>query len=66
MPLAYGLEKELQTNEADVDLSLDNGGFPTKKVQGINNHYMSTLRSTSDGCSLAWSGDIHLEGMLLY
>lgn len=61
VPLAYGLEKELQTNEADVDLSLDNGGFPTKKVQGINNHYMSTLRSTSDGCSLAWSGDIHLE-----
>ncbi|XP_074567547.1 ABC transporter B family member 28 [Curcuma longa] len=61
VPLAYGLEKELQTNEADVDLSLDNGGLPIKKAQGISNHYMSALRSTSNGCSLARSGDIHLE-----
>ncbi|KAG6528189.1 hypothetical protein ZIOFF_010339 [Zingiber officinale] len=61
VPLAYGLEKELQTNEADVDLSLDNGGLPTKKAQGISNHSMSALRSTSGGCSLARSGDIHLE-----
>lgn len=66
MPLAYGLEKEFQTNEADVDLSLDNGGLPTKKAQGISNHSMSALRSTSGGCSLARSGDIHLEGTLLY
>ncbi|XP_042462299.1 ABC transporter B family member 28-like [Zingiber officinale] len=61
VPLAYGLEKEFQTNEADVDLSLDNGGLPTKKAQGISNHSMSALRSTSGGCSLARSGDIHLE-----
>ncbi|WOL06276.1 ABC transporter B family member 28 [Canna indica] len=58
--LAYGLEKELKTNEADVDLGLHNGDFYTNKVH-ISNHYMSALRSANDGCSLAWSGDICLE-----
>ncbi|THU73220.1 hypothetical protein C4D60_Mb04t20510 [Musa balbisiana] len=59
MSLAYGLEKELQTTEVDIDLGLNHEDIYHKKKQ--SKHYMLALRSASDGCNLAWSGDICLE-----
>lgn len=60
--LAYGLDKEIQSKELeDVNLgSLYNDGYSVKSP-ALNMHYMSGLRSSGDGCSLAWSGDIYLE-----
>lgn len=60
--LAYGLDKEIQSKELeDVNVgSLYSDGYSAKS-QALNMHYMSALRSASDGCSLAWSGDICLE-----
>lgn len=59
MSLAYGLEKELQTTEVDINLGLNHEDVYHKKKQ--SKHYMLALRSASDGCNLAWSGDICLE-----
>ncbi|XP_064960584.1 ABC transporter B family member 28-like isoform X2 [Musa acuminata AAA Group] len=59
MSLAYGLEKELQTTEVDINLGLNHEDVYHKKKQ--SKHYMLELRSASDGCNLAWSGDICLE-----
>ncbi|KAJ8499707.1 hypothetical protein OPV22_010259 [Ensete ventricosum] len=59
MSLAYGLEKELQTTEVDISLGLNHEDVYHKKKQ--SKHYMLALRSASDGCNLAWSGDICLE-----
>ncbi|CAL9086549.1 unnamed protein product [Musa textilis] len=59
MSLAYGLEKELQTTEVDINLGLNHEDAYHKKKQ--SKHYMLALRSASDGCDLAWSGDICLE-----
>ncbi|XP_042504842.1 ABC transporter B family member 28 [Macadamia integrifolia] len=60
--LACGLERELQKKEVD-DGSLrvfqDNGS--AEKNQALNMQYMTALKSSSSGCSLAWSGDICLE-----
>ncbi|URD96011.1 ABC transporter [Musa troglodytarum] len=57
MSLAYGLEKELQTTEVDINLGLNHEDAYHKKKQ--SKHYMLALRSASDGCDLA--GDICLE-----
>ncbi|KAI0500113.1 hypothetical protein KFK09_018321 [Dendrobium nobile] len=61
-PLAYGLEKELKLE----DLKDDRPWFIYKddyssKINAQNKHYMYDLRSVTNGCSLAWSGDICLE-----
>lgn len=64
MSLAYGLEKELQTTEVDINLGLNHEDVYHKKKQ--SKHYMLELRSASDGCNLAWSGDICLEGILFH
>ncbi|XP_043716207.1 ABC transporter B family member 28-like [Telopea speciosissima] len=60
--LAFGLERELQKNEVDdgsLRIFLGNGS--TEKNQALNMQYMTALKSSSSGCSLAWSGDICLE-----
>nr|XP_019709057.1 ABC transporter B family member 28 isoform X2 [Elaeis guineensis]XP_019709058.1 ABC transporter B family member 28 isoform X2 [Elaeis guineensis] len=60
--LAYGLDKEIQSKELeDVNLGSLYGDGYSAKNQALNMHYMSALRSASDGCSLAWFGDICLE-----
>lgn len=59
--LAYGLDKEFQAKEVQDDnigLVYKNG----EQHQALNRRYMSALRSANDWCSLAWSGDICLEG----
>ncbi|BAF21500.1 ABC transporter B family member 28 [Oryza sativa Japonica Group] len=50
--LAYGLAKELEDSNGAVH---ENGT--------ANKHYMSALKSSSSCSNLAWSGDIHLEGV---
>lgn len=61
-PLAYGLEKELKSE----DLKDEKPWFIYKddyssKIHAQNKHYMYELRSVTNGCSLAWSADICLE-----
>lgn len=51
--LAYGLAKELE----DSNGALHENGT-------ANKHYMSALKSSSSCSNLAWSGDIHLGGLL--
>lgn len=61
--LAYGLDKELQSKEIqdeNIELLYKNGYPEQNQTQRIR--YMSALRSANDWCSLAWSGDICLEG----
>ncbi|KAJ6829918.1 ABC transporter B family member 28 [Iris pallida] len=60
--LAYGLNKELHTEELeDSNVSSLYENSYDDQNQGPSKHYMSALRSASDWCSLAWSGDICLE-----
>lgn len=60
--LAYGLSKELHTAEPEDsnDSSPYENGYDDQN-QSPFKRYMSALRSGSDWCSLAWSGDICLE-----
>lgn len=61
--LAYGLERDIQRKEVDdekLGLFFVNG-FDEKNIFP-NIHYMSALRSASNVHSLAWSGDVCLEG----
>ncbi|KAJ0974571.1 hypothetical protein J5N97_016536 [Dioscorea zingiberensis] len=55
--LAFGLDKELEHS----DIGLIHKDIYSEKIPVLNSHYMSALRSSSNGCSLAWSGDICLE-----
>ncbi|KAF8379407.1 hypothetical protein HHK36_028842 [Tetracentron sinense] len=59
--LAYGLEREQQKKVDDDNLGLFYGDLYNEKNQAVNMHYMSALKSPSNGCSVAWSGDICLE-----
>ncbi|PKA61119.1 ABC transporter B family member 28 [Apostasia shenzhenica] len=60
--LSYGLERELQTRDfEDSKLRLIYEDALLDKIQAHKLHYMSELRSFTNGCSLAWSGDICLE-----
>ncbi|XP_072961857.1 ABC transporter B family member 28-like [Typha angustifolia] len=60
--LAHGLEKELQKKELEhSNLGLLYKDDYSEKIQTVKMHYMSALRSGSNGCSLAWSGDISFE-----
>lgn len=59
--LAYGLEKEIQSKElkdTNIGLLYKNGYSDT---YAQNMRYMSALKSATDGCNLARSGDICLE-----
>ena len=61
--LAYGLERDIRRKEVDdekLGLFFVNG-FDEKNIFP-NIHYMSALRSASNVHSLAWSGDVCLEG----
>ncbi|KAF9617186.1 hypothetical protein IFM89_035068 [Coptis chinensis] len=60
--LAYGLERELNEKEVcNESLKLFyNEGF-TEENFAPNKRFMSALKSASNGCSVAWSGDICLE-----
>ncbi|KAI3913740.1 hypothetical protein MKW98_011801 [Papaver atlanticum] len=60
--LAYGLERELHKKEGssgNLELFYDND-FTEKNV-ALNEHYMSALKSSGNGCGVAWNGDISLE-----
>lgn len=63
--LAYGLEREMHKKESPDEkykLFLVNGF--DEKVLSPSGHYMSALKSASSVCSLAWSSDVTLEGIL--
>ncbi|KAJ6688704.1 ABC TRANSPORTER B FAMILY MEMBER 28 [Salix koriyanagi] len=60
--LAYGLERQFQKKEIHdekISLFLVNGYSGQNEV--FNTHYMSALKSASNVCSFAGSGDICLE-----
>ncbi|KAJ6676177.1 ABC TRANSPORTER B FAMILY MEMBER 28 [Salix viminalis] len=60
--LAYGLERQIQKKEIHdekISLFLVNGYSGQNGV--FNTHYMSALKSASNVCSFAGSGDICLE-----
>ncbi|MQL93106.1 hypothetical protein Taro_025740 [Colocasia esculenta] len=60
--LAYGLKKEFSSREHDdrFELYKDDSHDPdSDEAPGL--HYTSILKSVSDGCNLARSGDICLE-----
>ncbi|KAJ6761286.1 ATP-BINDING CASSETTE SUB-FAMILY B [Salix purpurea] len=60
--LAYGLERQIQKKEIHdekISLFLVNGYSGQNEV--FNTHYMSALKSASNVCSFAGSGDICLE-----
>lgn len=58
--LAYGLDREIQENELDDDsLGLLYKDESSRKSAGSSIH---SFRSATNGCHLAWSGDICLEG----
>ncbi|OVA16156.1 ABC transporter [Macleaya cordata] len=60
--LAYGLERQLHKKEAYNDnLGLFYNDESTEKNEALNMHYMSALKSTSNGCGIASKGDICLE-----
>ncbi|KAJ8633653.1 hypothetical protein MRB53_026989 [Persea americana] len=57
--LAYGLDREIQEIELDDDsLGLLYKDESSRKSTGSS---INSFRSTSNGCNLAWSGDICLE-----
>ncbi|GLT54797.1 hypothetical protein SLA2020_279640 [Shorea laevis] len=60
--LAFGLEREMQQKEVHDDnykLFFLNGY--DEKIISRNMHYMSDVKSASNLCRLARSGDVHLE-----
>lgn len=64
--LAYGLERELKqkaVNDENYKLFFSNGS--ADKNQTNYSHYMSALKTSSNLLSLAWSGDICLEGIAI-
>lgn len=64
--LAYGLEREIHQNEVheeNIKLFISNGSI--EKTEHLNAHYMSALKSARNVGSLAWSGDVCLEGILM-
>ncbi|KAK8945384.1 ABC transporter B family member 28 [Platanthera guangdongensis] len=66
-PLAYGLEKELKTDaQKDDKIRRIFKDDYSSKLLTQNKHYMSKLRSVTNGCSLAWSGDICLEDVCFF
>ncbi|GFZ15275.1 non-intrinsic ABC protein 8 [Actinidia rufa] len=61
--LAYGLERDIKSQEVhDKNFGLFINGYDIN-TQSLNMHYMSALKSTSSLKSLAWSGDVCLEGV---
>lgn len=62
--LAYGVEREMQQKELHGDnYKLFYINDYDEKILSRNVHYMSALKSASNVCSLAWSGDVCLEGI---
>ena len=62
--LAYGLEREIrQTKLRDENYKLFLDDSSSEKDHSVNTHYMSALKSASSVGSLAWSGDVCLEGI---
>ncbi|XP_075649403.1 ABC transporter B family member 28 [Castanea sativa] len=60
--LAYGVEREMQQKELHGDnYKLFYINKYDEKILSRNMHYMSALKSASNVCSLAWSGDVCLE-----
>ncbi|XP_023914965.2 ABC transporter B family member 28 [Quercus suber] len=60
--LAYGVEREMQQKELHGDnYKLFFINDYDEKILSRNVHYMSALKSASNVCSLAWSGDVCLE-----
>jgi len=64
--LAYGLERELrQKTLDDENYKLILSNISTENNQKHYLHYMSALKTSSNLFSLAWSGDICLEGIFI-
>lgn len=62
--LAYGVEREMQQKELHGDnYKLFYINDYDERILSRNVHYMSALKSASNVCSLAWSGDVCLEGI---
>nr|XP_025701914.1 ABC transporter B family member 28 isoform X3 [Arachis hypogaea] len=59
--LAYGLERELRQQKA-VDDEKYKLFFSNSSTEKNQMHYMSALKTSSNLFSLAWSGDVCLEG----
>ncbi|XP_062153599.1 ABC transporter B family member 28 isoform X1 [Alnus glutinosa] len=60
--LAFGLEREMQQKEVhDENYKLFFLNGYDEKIISRNMHYMSALKSASNLCRLARSGDVHLE-----
>jgi ATP-binding cassette subfamily B (MDR/TAP) protein 8 len=65
--LAYGLERELKQKAVNNDnLKLFFSDGSSEKNQNNHLHYMSALKTSTNLFSLAWSGDICLEGIYLF
>ena len=64
--LAYGLERELKQKAVDDEnYKLFFSNSSTEKNQKKYLHYMSALKTSSNLFSLAWSGDVCLEGIFI-
>lgn len=64
--LAYGLERELKQKALDDEnYKLFFSDSPDEKNQRSYLHYMSALKTSSNVYSLAWSGDVCLEGIII-
>lgn len=64
--LAYALQKDLKRRKLpDPNIEALLVGSSNGKMQASSVGYMSSLKSASDVCSLARSGDIRLEGTQL-
>ncbi|KAJ0100462.1 hypothetical protein Patl1_20055 [Pistacia atlantica] len=60
--LAYGLDREIQQKEVkDENIKLFLSNDSIGKNQYSNMDYMSALKSASNVCTVAWSGDVCLE-----
>ncbi|KAK1262729.1 ABC transporter B family member 28 [Acorus gramineus] len=60
--LSYGVEKEILKKDQDADtfkLLYEDETFDNNQIPSTN--YMSARKSATDGCNLAWCGDICLE-----
>jgi ATP-binding cassette subfamily B (MDR/TAP) protein 8 len=65
--LAYGLERELKQKAVNNDnLKLFFSDGSSEKNQNNHLHYMSAFKTSTNLFSLAWSGDICLEGIYLF
>ncbi|KAF3787995.1 ABC transporter B family member 28 [Nymphaea thermarum] len=60
--LAYGIEKDIRGKRLDNEnLDLLYGSDSVEQIQSPGGHVRTALKSSTDCCNVAWSGDICLE-----